>query len=282
MQLSERKHERITTRLVVAATVVVAFVITALSGLVLYRPVQLLPAFGISLLTWRSIHDWGALVLTAAVIVHLILHRRRVGQMVAGLARPARPPQSARPPMVGRPQESAEGVGAGVRRAGGAPSARDAQAVPHRVRRVAGRLRRRLRRRRGSLRGGGGARRTAASGGIPGSTSFPALNVEQAPHVRPEQWLVTVDGLVDKPLRLDHAAWSALARRNETADFHCVEGWTVDRLRWGGVAPRTILDMAGLQPTATYVNFHALGGTYAEQPPAEPRRRCPDRARRHP
>ena len=102
--------KRITTRLVVATTVMVAFVITALSGLVLYRPVQLLPAFGISLLTWRSIHDWGALVLTAAVIVHLILHRRRVGQMIAGLARPARSPQSATAPVVGRPQDPAQGV----------------------------------------------------------------------------------------------------------------------------------------------------------------------------
>ena len=83
----------ITTRLVVATIVAVAFVVTAFSGLVLYRPVQLLPAFGISLLTWRSIHDWGALVLTTAVVVHLVLHRRRIGQMIAGLARPARSPQ---------------------------------------------------------------------------------------------------------------------------------------------------------------------------------------------
>ena len=100
-----------------------------------------------------------------------------------------------------------------------------------------------------------------------GDRAFPALHVEPAPHVSPEQWLVTVDGLVDKPLRLDYAAWAALPRRSETADFHCVEGWSVDQLRWGGVAPRTILDMAGVNPTATYVNFHALGGTYADSLP---------------
>ena len=117
------------------------------------------------------------------------------------------------------------------------------------------------------LRGGGGSRRAAATGGVPGITSFPTLEVEDVPHVPAEQWVVTVDGLVDKPLRLDHAAWSALTRRSETADFNCVEGWTVDRLRWGGVAPRTILDMAGLQPGASHVNFHALGGTYADSLP---------------
>jgi DMSO/TMAO reductase YedYZ molybdopterin-dependent catalytic subunit len=256
-----------TTRLVVAIVVAAAFTVTAVSGLILYAPVRLLPAFGISLLTWRSIHDWGALVLTVAVIVHLILHRRRVGQMIAGLARPARPPRSAAAPAVAPAPDPAEAV---------APASAEPEARHLHV------TRRRFLIGFGALlagfagvfvvvealfRGGGAARRTAASGGVPGILSFPTLEVETVPHVPPEQWLVTVDGLVDKPLRLDHAAWSALPRRTETADFHCVEGWSVDRLRWGGVAPRTILDMAGLKPTASYVNFHALGGSYADSLP---------------
>lgn len=120
------------------------------------------------------------------------------------------------------------------------------------------------------FRGGGAATSgggSAGAGGVPGGASFPALQVEDVPHVPPENWVVTVDGLVDKPLHLDHAAWAALARRSETADFHCVEGWSVDGLRWGGVAPRTILDAAGLKPGASHVNFHALGGTYADSLP---------------
>ena len=115
--------------------------------------------------------------------------------------------------------------------------------------------------------GGGSAGGSATAGGIPGEASFPALEVESVPHVSPQQWVVTVDGLVAKPLRLDHAAWSALPRRKETADFHCVEGWSVDRLRWAGVAPKTLLDLAVLKPGAAYVNFHALGGTYADSLP---------------
>ena len=107
----------------------------------------------------------------------------------------------------------------------------------------------------------------ASSAGIPGEETFPTLEVEDVPHVSPEQWVVSIDGLVEKPLRLDYAAWAALARHTETADFNCVEGWTVERLRWGGVAPRTILDMAGLKPGASHVNFHALGGTYADSLP---------------
>jgi len=256
---------RTTTRLFVVTTVMVAFIVTALSGLVLYVPGRLLPAFGISLLAWRAVHEWGALVLTVSVAVHLILHRRGLGQMVAGLARAPRSPQAGS--STGRSQDPAEGV---------APASADAG--PRRLRVT----RRRFLIGFGALvagfagvfaalellfRGGGGARPTAASSGTPGIESFPVLNVEQAPHVSPEQWVVTVDGLVDKPLRLDHAAWSALTRRSETADFHCVEGWTVDRLRWSGVAPRTILDLAGIQPAATHVNFHAYGGDYADSLP---------------
>jgi sulfoxide reductase catalytic subunit YedY len=126
----------------------------------------------------------------------------------------------------------------------------------------------------GGTGGGGGAAASGAStsatgtaGGVPGETSFPALQVEAVPHIPAEKWVLSVDGLVTRPLRLDHAAWSALARRSETADFECVEGWSVDRLRWAGVAPRTILDMAGLKPGATHVTFHALGGTYVDSLP---------------
>ena len=273
---------RITTRLVVATTIVVTFVLTAVSGLVLYVPGRLLPAFGISLLTWRSIHEWSALVLTVAVAVHLVLHRRRVGEMVARLARPARPPRTAAT-LAGPSQDRAERVTPMSPDQPPSGSSRGQSAEDSRESRHVRMTRKRFLIWSGALlagfalafafveallRGGGATTGgTAATGGIPGETSFPTLEIESVPQVSPDQWVVTVDGLVDKPLRLDHAAWAALPRRTETADFHCVEGWSVDRLRWGGVAPRTILDMAGLQPGASHVNFHAFGGAYADSLP---------------
>ena len=86
---------RLTTQLIVAALITIAFVLTALSGLVLYLPGQLLPVFGLSLLTWRAIHEWSALVLTVAVVAHIVLNRRRVGEMLARLVRPTAAPQTA-------------------------------------------------------------------------------------------------------------------------------------------------------------------------------------------
>ena len=113
--------------------------------------------------------------------------------------------------------------------------------------------------RRGAGNGGGTATGggAATGGGIPGEASFPTLHVESVPHVAPESWVVTVDGLVEKPLRLDRAAWAALPRRQQTADFHCVEGWSVDRLRWAGVAPKTLLAERAVQavaPAASRIN----------------------------
>ena len=55
-------------------------------------------------------------------------------------------------------------------------------------------------------------------------SSFPINAVEPIPNKKLNDWTVKVDGLVDRPLTLDAAAWQALPRFDETADFHCVEG----------------------------------------------------------
>ena len=94
--------------------------------------------------------------------------------------------------------------------------------------------------------------------------SFPVLSVEPPPDVPPEDWVLRVDGLVERPLTIDRAAWSGLKRRDETADFNCVTGWTLDNLRWGGVAPSLLLEQAGVKSEATYAAFHAAGHAGAE------------------
>ena len=41
-----------------------------------------------------------------------------------------------------------------------------------------------------------------------------------------------------------------------------MEGWGVDDVRWGGVAPSVLLDQAGVRPEAKYAVFYAHGGVY--------------------
>jgi DMSO/TMAO reductase YedYZ molybdopterin-dependent catalytic subunit len=100
--------------------------------------------------------------------------------------------------------------------------------------------------------------------------SFPVRSVErQPPTAAPEEWVIKVDGLVETPLTIDHATWVTLERLDQVVDFHCVEGWSVDDVRWGGVAPGVLLDLAGALPQATHVTFHAAGGVYKDGLPME-------------
>ena len=107
----------------------------------------------------------------------------------------------------------------------------------------------------------GGPATGPSAGGL---DSFPVLSVEPPPDVPPEDWVLRVDGLVERPLTIDRTMWSGLQRLDETADFNCVTGWTLDNVRWGGVAPSVLLDQAGVRPEAEYAAVHAFGHAGAE------------------
>jgi DMSO/TMAO reductase YedYZ molybdopterin-dependent catalytic subunit len=108
------------------------------------------------------------------------------------------------------------------------------------------------------------------SGAQPDPGPFPVRTVESnVPEVSADAWVVKVDGLVDTPITLDGASWQGLQRMNEVADFHCVEGWGVDDVRWGGVAPSALFDRAGVRPEARYAVVHAYGGVYLSSLPLD-------------
>jgi hypothetical protein len=238
--------------------------VTAVSGLVLSFPASLVPVFGVSLLEWRTVHKWGALVLTAAVVAHLVANRRRLGDLIVRLWRPAGPPQATPVPVPGRSQDSTEVLEKQV------PAAPDEQ------------QRLRLNRRWFLLLAGGalaaliaalgldrgGAHRRTASGPAGLLENFPVLNVEDGPPpVAAAGWVLEVDGLVESPLHLERSAWLALPRTQETRDFHCVEGWSVDHVGWEGVRVADVLSLAKPQAAAQFVTFHAYGGTYSDSLP---------------
>jgi DMSO/TMAO reductase YedYZ molybdopterin-dependent catalytic subunit len=81
------------------------------------------------------------------------------------------------------------------------------------------------------------------------------------PHFDPATWRLTIDGLVDRPQSLTHAQVLALPRARQTSDFHCVTGWSVPGVHWGGVRFGDLLARAGVSPRATALTF-----TSAEEP----------------
>jgi DMSO/TMAO reductase YedYZ molybdopterin-dependent catalytic subunit len=99
--------------------------------------------------------------------------------------------------------------------------------------------------------------------------AFPVRSIEDVPDVPVGEWVVKVDGLVDTPLTIDRATWQGLQRTKGTADFNCVEGWGVDDVRWGGVAPSVLFEQAGVRPEARYAVVYAYGGEYLSSLPLD-------------
>jgi DMSO/TMAO reductase YedYZ molybdopterin-dependent catalytic subunit len=78
---------------------------------------------------------------------------------------------------------------------------------------------------------------------------------------RREPYALVLDGLVKQPVRLSYRELRGLPQVRRTADFHCVEGWSIEDAPWGGVLFRDLFARASLLPGAKYAVFHSLGQT---------------------
>jgi len=76
-----------------------------------------------------------------------------------------------------------------------------------------------------------------------------------------EHWRLEVGGLVDAPQSIGYDELLALPKVEQVSTFHCVTGWTVTDVRWGGVRLRDVLGPAKPHPRA-----HAIRFVSAEQP----------------
>src|SRR5262252_1349885 len=68
-------------------------------------------------------------------------------------------------------------------------------------------------------------------------------------------YVLVVDGLVERPQRLTLDAVRALPSRTQITRHDCVEGWSAIG-KWKGARLSAILDAAGAKPQARYVVFH--------------------------
>lgn len=82
-----------------------------------------------------------------------------------------------------------------------------------------------------------------------------------------ENWTLVVDGLVEHPLELSFADLVSMNRRDQTSDFHCVEGWSVYDVPWNGVHLSALFQMAKPLPSASHVTFHTQRDVYNESLP---------------
>lgn len=82
-------------------------------------------------------------------------------------------------------------------------------------------------------------------------------------------WDLTIDGMVDNPTTLSFADLLGLDRRDQTTDFHCVEGWSIYEIPWNGVSFETLLNLVSPRPEASHMTFHSLGDVYRDSIPLE-------------
>jgi DMSO/TMAO reductase YedYZ molybdopterin-dependent catalytic subunit len=68
-------------------------------------------------------------------------------------------------------------------------------------------------------------------------------------------YTLTVDGLVNKPLKLTYADLQAYPQLNQLMDLNCVEGWKFTA-KWSGPALASIFNDAEVKPEAKIAIFH--------------------------
>jgi DMSO/TMAO reductase YedYZ molybdopterin-dependent catalytic subunit len=77
-------------------------------------------------------------------------------------------------------------------------------------------------------------------------------------------WRLEVGGLVEKPLSLSYDDLRALPHAHQVSDFHCVTGWSVDNVRWGGVRLHDLFAEARPHASAHAVRFTSFELPYVD------------------
>jgi len=100
-------------------------------------------------------------------------------------------------------------------------------------------------------------------------TNWPVLDLGQQPHVATDTWKLDISGLVETPLTLRWAEFSALEQSRKVSDIHCVTTWSRYDNAWKGVATRDLLDRAMPKPEATHVLLTSYDGYTTNLPLAD-------------
>ena len=82
----------------------------------------------------------------------------------------------------------------------------------------------------------------------------------ETPKIDLETYTLTVDGEVQKPLKLTWNDVLKLPKVKSTSNFHCVEGWSVLNCEWEGIRFREVASLARPKDAASFVTFECADG----------------------
>lgn len=75
------------------------------------------------------------------------------------------------------------------------------------------------------------------------------------PRIDPAAYRLTIAGAVERPVTYTLDDLRRLPRAEQVSDFHCVTGWSVYDVRWGGVRFQDLLAEAAPRPDAMALRF---------------------------
>jgi DMSO/TMAO reductase YedYZ molybdopterin-dependent catalytic subunit len=90
---------------------------------------------------------------------------------------------------------------------------------------------------------------------------FPKYKLSRTFPLAPAGWTLAVRGVVARPLTLSIADLQRLPRARTRVRHHCVEGWSAVA-SWDGVRLSEIARVAGVDPSARYVEFRSFDSGY--------------------
>ena len=84
------------------------------------------------------------------------------------------------------------------------------------------------------------------------------------PAFDPATWRLSVGGLVEQPVSLTYDELRALPHVEQVSTFHCVTGWTVKNVHWGGVRLGDVLAQARPHSSAHALEFVSMEVPYVD------------------
>ena len=87
--------------------------------------------------------------------------------------------------------------------------------------------------------------------------NWPVLDLGIQPDVPLERWELTVDGLVETPIRWRWQDFRAQPLFRDVSDIHCVTAWSRFDNAWEGVSARHLLATVRPKPDARFVLLHS-------------------------
>ena len=84
------------------------------------------------------------------------------------------------------------------------------------------------------------------------------------PEFDPATWRLKIGGLVEQPLSLSYDELRALPHVEQVSTFHCVTGWTVQNVHWGGVRLDDVLGPARPRASGRALRFVSMEVPYVD------------------